>query len=202
MAQSTRGKAESMASEAGTAAGDAVAAAQTGMNEQYESTREMLAHNGQHMAEQAKDMIRSAAEEQKMRAVHGLHGVAKSMHQMARSLHDEQQDVPARYVDLAAEQVERGIRALEDHGVEELMGDIEAFARRQPALFIGGAFAAGFLMARFLKSSERAAPARSGYAGIGRDASEYGASMAPGGAYAESPSYGPAATRTMPGEGI
>ena len=35
----------------------------------------------------------------------------------------------------------------------ELMDDVNRFARRQPALFVGAAFAAGALAARFLKSS-------------------------------------------------
>jgi hypothetical protein len=36
-----------------------------------------------------------------------------------------------------------------------LVGDVENFARRQPALFIGGALALGILAARFLKSSSQ-----------------------------------------------
>jgi hypothetical protein len=46
--------------------------------------------------------------------------------------------------------------------VNEMLRDVQQFARRQPALFIGGSFAAGLLAARFLRSShgqdEYAAP--------------------------------------------
>jgi hypothetical protein len=202
MAQSTGGKAESIP-EAKTALSDAAASAQAGMRDQFVSTREALADSGQRMAQQAKDMVRSAAEEQKMRAVHGLHGMARSMHEMARSLHDEQQDAPARYVDMAAEQIERGIRALEERGVDELMSDVETFARRQPALFIGGAFAAGFLIARFLKSTDRSTEAQTGYAGAGYGTSAYPATpMAGGTTYGEEPPYGSAATPQTQGGGI
>jgi len=43
--------------------------------------------------------------------------------------------------------------------------DLESFARRNPALFIGAAFGVGFLVARFLKST----PPESYTAAAGRD---------------------------------
>lgn len=39
----------------------------------------------------------------------------------------------------------------------ELAADVEGFTRRQPALFMGGAFVLGLTTARFLKSSREAA---------------------------------------------
>ncbi len=203
MAQSTQGSAESVTSDAKAAVSEASTAAQTGMREQYESTREVLTQSGQRMSEQAKDTLRSMAEEQKMRAVQGLHGVAKSMHQMARSLHDEQQETPARYVDMAADQIERGVRLLEERGVPELMSGVETFARRQPAVFIGGAFAAGFLLARFLKTSDRSAQRQTGYARSGFDRTESEATaMAGGRRYGEDSSFAGSAMEQPPGGGI
>ena len=37
--------------------------------------------------------------------------------------------------------------------VDELVGDVQRLARRQPAVFVGSAFAVGLISARFLKSS-------------------------------------------------
>lgn len=191
MAQSTQGTGESMASDAKAAVSEASTAAQVGMREQYENTREMLTQSGQRMGEQAKDTLRSMVEEQKTRAVQGLHGVAKSMHQMARSLHDEQQETPARYVDMAADQIDRGVRLLEERGVSELMSGVETFARRQPAVFIGGAFAAGFLLARFLKTGDRSAQRQTGYGASGFDRTERGTpAMGGGTSYGEGSSFG------------
>jgi hypothetical protein len=42
---------------------------------------------------------------------------------------------------------------LRDRDVRELVQDAQQFARRQPAIFVGAAFAAGVLAARFMKSS-------------------------------------------------
>ena len=44
---------------------------------------------------------------------------------------------------------------LKNKDVTELLNDAQRLARRQPALFVGGAFALGLLGARFLKSSRR-----------------------------------------------
>jgi hypothetical protein len=44
---------------------------------------------------------------------------------------------------------------LRDRNVDDMLADAEDFARRQPELFLGGAFALGMLAARFFKSSSR-----------------------------------------------
>jgi hypothetical protein len=41
-----------------------------------------------------------------------------------------------------------------------MVRNVEDFARRQPALFIGGAFMLGLLGARFLKSSAQTDPSQ------------------------------------------
>jgi hypothetical protein len=59
----------------------------------------------------------------------------------------------AQYGNSLADKVEQLSSYLDRKEVGELIHDIEYFARRNPALFIGGAFALGLLGARFLKSS-------------------------------------------------
>jgi hypothetical protein len=57
----------------------------------------------------------------------------------------------------AAQEIDRASRYLHDHEVKDLVRDAEVLARRRPAVFVGGTLAAGFLLARFLRSSgERA----------------------------------------------
>jgi hypothetical protein len=56
-------------------------------------------------------------------------------------------------VDRAAEQVSRASDYLSDSDVKDLLHDLEGFARRRPAAFVGGSLAAGFVLARFFKSS-------------------------------------------------
>jgi hypothetical protein len=59
---------------------------------------------------------------------------------------------------------------LQNTDVSEMVDRTEEFARRRPALFLGGAFALGLLGARFLKSSRRQQEkqtAGTGYSGTG-----------------------------------
>src|SRR5690606_20210610 len=64
----------------------------------------------------------------------------------------DQADV-GQYMRQMADQVDRFAGYLESRDVGEVMDQVEDFARRQPAAFIGGAFTLGLIGARFLKSS-------------------------------------------------
>lgn len=140
------------------------AAAQDRARDQFASTSEVIRHSATDAVQQARSMVRDAAEQQKHRAAEGIQGFARSLHDMARNLDSEHQDIPARYTHLAAEQLERTAQALDRRSMEEMLTDVERFARRRPAVFIGSAFAAGFLVARFLKSSQSAEAGSTGTA--------------------------------------
>jgi len=58
-----------------------------------------------------------------------------------------------QYTETLSQQVEKLSGYLERQDLSGLMSDVERFARRNPAIFLGGAFALGILAARFLKSS-------------------------------------------------
>lgn len=57
------------------------------------------------------------------------------------------------------EQANNGLKRLSDKlrgkSLDELLRDAQSFAREQPVVFLGAAAVAGFLAARFLKSSQR-----------------------------------------------
>jgi hypothetical protein len=92
-------------------------------------------------------------ETQKDRALDGLGSVAQAVRGSTQRLRDEQHDSVARYVEQAADQLERIAQRLREKDVSEFVDDVQRFARRQPAVFIGSAFALGLIGARFLKSS-------------------------------------------------
>jgi hypothetical protein len=60
------------------------------------------------------------------------------------------------YAKKAAEQMERVSDYLSNRGLMEMAEDVEDFARREPALFLGGAFVLGLVGGRFLKASRAA----------------------------------------------
>jgi hypothetical protein len=90
---------------------------------------------------------------QKERATDGLGTVAQAVRQSAQHLRENRQDAIAQYVDKAGDQIDRLSTQLRNRDVGELVNEVQRFARRQPALFVGSAFAMGVIGARFLKSS-------------------------------------------------
>jgi len=112
-----------------------------------------------------KEQATAQLSSQKDRATDGLGSVAQAVRQTTQHLRDNQNDTVARYAEQAADQIERFSERLRNKDVGELMNDAQQLARRQPALFVGGAFAIGLLGARFLKSSSP--ESRSSYGNYG-----------------------------------
>jgi hypothetical protein len=108
---------------------------------------------GAGLMDKVKDGAVSQLNTQKDRATDGIGSVVQAVRQSTQQLRDQRHDTIAQYVDEAAAQLERFSNALREKHVGELLDDAQRFARRNPALFIGGAFAVGLLSARFFKSS-------------------------------------------------
>jgi len=109
--------------------------------------------NGGGLMDRVRQGASSQLSSQKTKATDGIGTVAQAVRQTTQHLREHQHETIARYVDEAANQLERVSNQLRDKDVGELMQDAQRFARRQPAVFIGSAFAIGLLGARFLKIS-------------------------------------------------
>ncbi|PLS78528.1 MAG: hypothetical protein CYG59_18040 [Chloroflexi bacterium] len=109
--------------------------------------------------DQAKQTATSRLTAQKDRATDSLVLVAQALRQTGQELRGQDQGMISEYIDTAAQQVERFYRFLHGRDVNDLVGEVERFARRQPSLFLGSTFALGLLGARFLKSSGQSASA-------------------------------------------
>ena len=97
-------------------------------------------------------------EEQKSTLTSSLTSVADNIRKLGQNLGEESSESgltssASTYTDTAADKIEQAARYFERHDVEAIYHDVEDLARQNPAIFIGGAFALGFLAARFLKSS-------------------------------------------------
>jgi len=102
---------------------------------------------------QVADTATSKLEEQKGQAASGLDNISQVVRKTGDELRSQDQDRLAGYIDQAAEQLDRATGYLRNSDMRQIVRDVESFARREPTLFIGGAFALGLLGARFLKSS-------------------------------------------------
>lgn len=96
--------------------------------------------------------VTSRVDEQKQRAADGLGGIADVFRSASNELRNDNETF-ALYVDLAGDEMRRLADRIRKRGVTDMLDDVHAFARRRPALFIGGAFLVGLGVARFLKSS-------------------------------------------------
>src|SRR5215217_1385369 len=105
------------------------------------------------LVDTARQQATSQFSLQQQRFAGTLNTVATALHDASRELR-KQDEVPiADYVDSAASQVEQFANTLREQNLEQLMNTTAQFARRQPALFLGAAFALGFAATRFIKSS-------------------------------------------------
>jgi hypothetical protein len=115
------------------------------------------ARPGQESGAALKDRIRQTANtqlnRQKDRATDELGNVARAVRETTQQLRERNQATAAHYIEQAANQLQRVSERLKNKDVGELLSDAQRLARRQPALFIGGAFALGLIGARFFKSS-------------------------------------------------
>jgi hypothetical protein len=120
-----------------------------------------------------KDRAAAQINSQKDRATDRLGTMAQAVRQSTQQLREQHHETVASYVEQAADHIERLSQRLRQKDVGTLLADAQQLARRQPALFVGSAFALGVIVARFLKSSP---PIEQSYGGSGA----YGAAAASG----------------------
>jgi hypothetical protein len=90
----------------------------------------------------------------KYRSRQRLNRVADALRQTGANV-NEADDSVGRYMERAAQGVERMAAYLDEKDVNEIMRDAREMARRRPELFVGGLFIAGVMLGRFLRSSAR-----------------------------------------------
>lgn len=104
-------------------------------------------------ADDVKQQARSFAEEQKEEVAGRVDGVADALRSAAGDFDGQDQSAMAGYAREAAKGLDQVSTALSSRNLDDLVGTVEDFARRQPIAFLGGAALAGFVLARFAKSS-------------------------------------------------
>jgi ElaB/YqjD/DUF883 family membrane-anchored ribosome-binding protein len=102
--------------------------------------------------DQYADKARDYAEQGKARASEGLDSVAKMIGDGAAQIDGALGGVYGDYVRRAAGAVSDFSDTLRDKDVDELIDDARDLVRRSPAIAIGAAAAAGFVLARIIKA--------------------------------------------------
>lgn len=174
--QNTRDQERSATSSSGTQGGQGGTAAKRSMapasntrDQEITGDRGINGASDKNLIEQVKNTAAGAygtatskatekLEEQKSTLTSSLTSVADNIRKLGQNLGEEGSESgltssASTYTDTAADKIEQAARYFERHDVEAIYHDVEDLARQNPAIFIGGAFALGFLAARFLKSS-------------------------------------------------
>ena len=137
----------------GTGAGATAQEAAQNVKETAQDVMQQTKETAGQVVDQAKDQATSQIESRKDQAVESISSVAQALRQAGNHLRQNEQAPVAQYADKAADRVEQFANQLRGKDVQEIMQDVEMYARRQPAVFLGGAFVVGLLAARFLKST-------------------------------------------------
>jgi hypothetical protein len=108
-------------------------------------------------AERVKERTGQALAGQKDYLAGQVESIAHALRRTAATLRVEGQDAVAGFADRAAGRLAGMSSSVRENDTSGLIRRAEDFARREPALFLGGAVALGLAIARMLKSSERSA---------------------------------------------
>ena len=116
-----------------------------------------LAESAKGLVSEAGNRLRGAAEDQKNAGADFVSEIAGAIRRAAGEF-DGQIPQAGQYIRLAADQVDSASEALRRRDLGELVGEVQAFARRQPTAFLAATVLAGFAAVRFLKSTAPAQP--------------------------------------------
>lgn len=105
-----------------------------------------------HLAERATNVGFHQADHAREQAADGLHQLANSVRRVSGEMESEQPAI-ANLTSTAAEQTERIAGFLHETDARQLVHTVEDVARRQPLLFVGGAFLLGVAASRFIKAA-------------------------------------------------
>ncbi len=136
----------------GTVASDAKAAAKSAASAATDAARSAVddvKHEAGRIAGDATETAKSFATENKGRLADQIDAFVAAIDKAADELDGNDQGAVAGYVRQVSGGAHQLSSSLREKGVDELMGSVTDFARRQPALLIGGAALLGFVASRF-----------------------------------------------------
>lgn len=127
-----------------------------GAGERVEDAAGMARDRAALLRARAREKGRELFHSQTAQIAEQISGIAATLHHSAEAFEGQGQGLLARYTDQAAAGLEHVSRTLREGEPEALVHQVQDLARRSPAVFIGAAAAAGFLLVRFLKSESPA----------------------------------------------
>lgn len=103
-------------------------------------------------AERSRGVAEGVIDRRKGAATEIADGISKALRDASGRMKESDHSGAADFMDMAARETERLSAYFRDNGPDRIIREAEDYVRGNPALSIGGAAAAGFLLARILKS--------------------------------------------------
>lgn len=164
--RSTRSSSQS--TDAGTGQGRSMGAG-VGQGQREEGVLSQVQESGRDIANKGLQAIsektRSATDGYKSEITSGLHTLADGLRQTSSSFRTNGEEntlasAGARYIGDLAEKIESVSGYFERKDATALLQDVRGFAKRNPTVFVGSAFAVGFALSRVIRSGASAATAQ------------------------------------------
>jgi ElaB/YqjD/DUF883 family membrane-anchored ribosome-binding protein len=105
------------------------------------------------VAGQAKGKLSEQVDQRSTQAGQQLSSAADDVRSMAEQFRTQGKDAPARYAEQAAEKAQKVGQRLQDASGDELLRDVEDFARKNPWAVAAGGLVLGLAASRMLKAS-------------------------------------------------
>jgi hypothetical protein len=186
ISQISSGMNEPMSTSVSSAASEVGSAVRQGASE-IKQQAGGLAESAKDLASQASDKLMNTMEEQKAAGADFVRGMAGAVRRAANEFGDVPQ--AAQYIRLAADRIDSVSDAFKRRDLNQLVSDVQDFARRQPTAFLGAAVLAGFAIMRFLKSSTATANMSSSAGHESHAGQSYGSAHQPMGGHSMTSSF-------------
>jgi broad specificity phosphatase PhoE len=105
------------------------------------------------VAGQAKGRLREQVDQRSTQAGQQLSSAADDVRSVAEQFRMQGKDAPARYAEQTAEKAQTVGQRLQDASGDELLRDVEDFARKNPWAVVAGGLVLGLAASRMLKAS-------------------------------------------------
>jgi ElaB/YqjD/DUF883 family membrane-anchored ribosome-binding protein len=100
-----------------------------------------------------KERLKEQVDQRSTQAGQQVNTVADDVRTVAGELRNQGKDKPAQYAEQAAERVQSVGQWLERSNGDQILNDVESFARRKPWAVAAGGLVLGLAASRFLKAS-------------------------------------------------
>ena len=133
--------------------GGAVAEMKEKGEELVSTTQEQLSTKAHELGEDVSFQVREQLDQRSSQAGEQVQAIGRALQSGVEQLRSEGKDVPAKVIAQVAERAEDLGAYLQSSQADQMLMDLERFARRRPWVTAGVGVFAGFVASRFVKAS-------------------------------------------------